>query len=200
MVPPRANSSERGAALLDTLVALTLLVLTAASVVPQVAPWSADLHASHQARRVWQWMVAAQTDAIRRGQAVGLEWSEREGRLWGLVFVDGNGNGITQTDLDAGIDVSAGADVPMFEQASAVRFGITAKIRAIDDTGWLEPGSDPIRFGRTDRVTFTPDRRATPGTVYLSGEGGAHFAVRVSGSTGRVQLLRYRRVPGDWVP
>jgi hypothetical protein len=200
MRPRPANSPERGAALLDTLTALAILAVSAATVVPQTTLWSAELLVDQEARRVWHWMVAAQTDASRRGQTVGLQWYEREGRLWGMVVVDGNGNGIVQADLDAGIDTSAGMDVPMFDTASGVGFRIPARVRAIDDSGWLEPGSDPIRFGRTDRVSFTPDGRATPGTVYVAGRRGSQYAVRVSGATGRVQLLRYRRIPGDWVP
>lgn len=195
-----ASSRERGAALIDILTALAILSITAASAIPQIQPWVAELHAGDQSRRVWQWMVAAQTDASRRGRAVGLEWTEREGRLWGVVVVDGNGNGITQTDIDAGIDVSAGADVPMFDVVSGASVGIRTRVRAIDDSGWLEPGSDPIRFGRSDRVTFTPDGRATPGTVYVSGRLGAQYAVRVSGTSGRVQLLRYESSSGDWNP
>jgi len=194
-----ANSPERGAALIDILTTLAILSVTAASAVPQMQPWVAELHAGHEARRVWQWMVAAQTDASRRGRAVGLEWTVRDGRLWGVVVVDGNGNGISQADIDAGIDVSAGADVPMFDPTSGVSIGIHSRVRAIDDAGWLEAGSDPIRFGRSDRVTFTPDGRATPGTVYVSGRQGSQYAVRVSGTSGRVQILRYERSSGGWV-
>ena len=200
MAPRPESSTERGAALIDTLAVLTILAVTATSVVPQVGPWVAELQASHEARRVWHWMVAGQTEAGRRGQAIGLAWTEREGRVWGAVVVDGNGNGITQAEIDAGVDGSAGADVPMFDVTTGVDFGIPRRVRAIDDTGWLEAGSDPIRFGRADRVTFTPDGRATPGTVYIAGPRGSQYAVRVSGTSGRVQLLRYRSTSADWVP
>jgi len=200
MAPLPASSPDRGAALIDVLAALAILAVTAASAVPQVGQWRDELQASHEARRVWQWMVAGQTEASRRGQAIGLEWFERGGRVWGTVLADGNGNGISQADIDAGIDRSVGADVPMFDLASGADFRITERVRAIDGSGWLEAGGDPIRFGRADRVTFTPDGRATPGTVYVAGRGGAQYAVRVQGGTGRVQFLRYRRGSSDWIP
>jgi len=200
MAPHPASSPSRGAALIDVLAALAILAVTAASAVPQVGQWRDELQAGHDARRVWQWMVAGQGDASRRGRAIGLEWVERDGRVWGTVLEDGNGNGISQADIDAGIDRSVGADVPMFDLASGAGFRITERVRAIDDSGWLEAGGDPIRFGRADRVTFTPDGRATPGTVYVAGRGGAQYAVRVQGGTGRVQFLRYRRGYSDWVP
>jgi hypothetical protein len=55
--------------------------------------------------------------------------------------------------------------------------------------------SDPIRFGRSNMVSFSPEGTATPGTFYLAGE---YFqaAVRVNGMTSRVRVLVYR---GRWI-
>jgi hypothetical protein len=61
------------------------------------------------------------------------------------------------------------------------------------ERGRLE-GDDPIRFGRSDIVSFSPLGTATPGTFYLAGEE-IQGAVRVSVGA-RVRLLICRG--GKW--
>jgi hypothetical protein len=56
--------------------------------------------------------------------------------------------------------------------------------------------SDPIRFGRSDMVSFSPLGTATPGTFYLAG-GGMQAAVRVTGGTARVRILLWQ--DGRWL-
>ena len=58
--------------------------------------------------------------------------------------------------------------------------------------GMLE--GDPIRFGRSDILSFSPLGTATPGTFYLAGDG-AQAAVRVTGGSARVRLMIWRGDP-----
>jgi hypothetical protein len=60
-------------------------------------------------------------------------------------------------------------------------------------TGRLK-GDDPIRFGRSDILSFSPLGTATPGTFYLAGED-SQGAVRVT-TNGRVRLLLWHG--GRW--
>ena len=60
------------------------------------------------------------------------------------------------------------------------------------DRGTLS--GDPIRFGRSDILSFSPLGTATPGTFYLVGDG-AQAAVRVTGGSARVRLMVWR---GNW--
>jgi hypothetical protein len=55
---------------------------------------------------------------------------------------------------------------------------------------------DPVRFGVSDMLSFSPLGTATPGTFYLAGEN-AQAAVRVNGGTARVRLMLWRG--GKWV-
>jgi hypothetical protein len=71
-----------------------------------------------------------------------------------------------------------------------VRVGFVPGVRAIPpDTGFLE--GDPIQFGSSDILSFSPLGTATPGTFYLAGEG-IQGAVRVSPGSARVRLLLTR--------
>jgi hypothetical protein len=54
---------------------------------------------------------------------------------------------------------------------------------------------DPIRFGSSDILSFSPLGTATPGTFYLAGDF-AQAAVRVTGGSARVRLMVWRG--GRW--
>ncbi len=62
------------------------------------------------------------------------------------------------------------------------------------DTGPLDP-ANPIRFGRSAMVSFSPLGTATPGTFYLAAEG-MQAGVRVTGGTARVRVMVWRG--GAW--
>ena len=64
--------------------------------------------------------------------------------------------------------------------------------------GVLMPDDDPIRFGRSDTVTFTPRGTASSGTLYVS--DGRHLVVAVVlyGHTGRIRTWRFERHSWSW--
>ena len=59
-----------------------------------------------------------------------------------------------------------------------MRVGINPGMPAIPPESGRLTG-DPIRFGSSDMLSFSPLGTATPGTFYLAGDG-AQAAVRVS--------------------
>ena len=76
-----------------------------------------------------------------------------------------------------------------------VRVGIMEGVAAPPpDSGLLDP-ADPVRFGRSNMLSFSPLGTATPGTFYLTNER-VQAAVRVSPGSGRVRLMVYQG--GKW--
>jgi hypothetical protein len=61
------------------------------------------------------------------------------------------------------------------------------------ETGLLS--GDPVRFGSSDILSFSPYGTATPGTFYLAGDA-SQAAVRVTGGSARVRLMVWRG--GRW--
>ena len=47
---------------------------------------------------------------------------------------------------------------------------------------------------------FTPLGTATTGTLYILGRGGAQYAVRIFGETGKTRLLKFDRPAARWNP
>jgi hypothetical protein len=110
------------------------------------------------------------------------------------VYRDGNGNGVRSADIAAGRDVRIAGPFPLSGGAPGVRVGINPGVPNIPP----EPGQlsgDPIRFGSSDILSFSPIGTATPGTFYLAGDS-AQAAVRVNGGSARVRLMLWRG--GRW--
>ena len=71
-----------------------------------------------------------------------------------------------------------------------MRVGINPGIPALPpEQGPLS--GDPVRFGVSDILSFSPLGTATPGTFYLAGDSG-QAAVRVTGGSARVRLMVWR--------
>ncbi len=64
--------------------------------------------------------------------------------------------------------------------------------------GTVAPGDDPVRFGRSDTITFTPRGTASSGTLFISDGRSLVVAVVLYGHTGRVRTWRYLRDGGGW--
>lgn len=115
-------------------------------------------------------------------------------------YADGDGDGVMAADIAAGIDLRTGVPDRLEDHFSRVHFGIAASVPAIDAAGRLSPGDDPIRLGVADQWSVSPVGTATSGTVYLASRGGAQYAVRVAGVTGRARALRFDRGSDTWRP
>lgn len=131
----------------------------------------------------------ARTQAVARGTAVGLRFDQVPGGFTFDVFVDGNGNGIRTTDIEAGIDLPIEPPTSLFDRFPGVDIGLSP----------TSPGTDPVQLGRTNLLTFTPTGTATSGTVYIRDREGTQWAVRVLGATGRTRVLRYDPRTREWL-
>ena len=84
---------------------------------------------------------------------------------------------------------------PLTSGAPGVRVGFNPGVPAIPPDSGILTG-DPIRFGTSDTLSFSPLGTATPGTFYLAGDS-AQAAVRVTGGSARVRLMVWRG--GKWI-
>ncbi len=145
-------------------------------------------------------MARLRGTAIATGErmAIRLEWSE--GRYRYAVYRDGDGDGVRADDIAAGRDpmVEAPRDLP--SRHAGVDFGLCDE--AIPEvppgSGSLPPGGDPVRFGRSDTITFTPRGTASSGTLYVSDGRGLVAAIVLYGGTGRIRTCRFDRDLWAW--
>jgi hypothetical protein len=95
---------------------------------------------------------------------------------------------VRAADIMAGIDRRIAGPLRLDSGASDVRVGINPNVPAPPpEHGILDP-SDPIRFGSSNMLSFSPLGTATPGTFYLAGET-LQAGVRVTAGSSRVRLM-----------
>jgi hypothetical protein len=186
------HDGHNGHSLLELLVALSIMLALLALVAPQVRAFAVQARILGVARIFKGEFLRARSTAVRSGVQTAIRF-ERDGRGdWRYsLYADGNHNGVLSADIRSGVDARLAGPFALETPQSVVRVGILPGAPAIPpDTGSLDP-ADPIRFGRSDMLSFSPQGTATPGTFYLMGER-TQAAVRVNGMTARVRLLVLR--------
>jgi hypothetical protein len=187
----------RGVILLDVVFTCALIVIMAAVAIP-------SLHASRErdaslmaARHLASTLGRLRVDAIRRNRAVALRFDPDQVGRFG-IYLDGDGDGVLQQDIDDGIDVPLDAETDIADIFPLVAFHVPITIPAPDGNGVIAADSDPVRIGNSNFLSFGPLGTATSGTVYLAGRAGTQMCVRVTGATARVRVLRFDRNSGLW--
>lgn len=191
--PAASPMHSRGFSLTELLVAVTLIAVMAAVGVPWFRAYTAEMHllgAGHKFRGEFR---KARSMAVRHRVYTAIRFEHRlSGEVY-AVYADGNRNGVLSRDIRSGKDRLVAGPFPLTSGAPGVRVGFNPGIPAPPPArGTLE--GDPIRFGRSDILSFSPLGTATPGTFYLAGDG-AQAAVRVTGGSARVRLMIWR---GAW--
>jgi len=186
---------ERGFSLLETAAAVAIVLILAAMTVPLFRARLADapiLGAGQQFRSTFR---LAWSTAVRSGVYTAIRFERLEdGRVFYAVYADGNANGVRSADIAAGTDRRIAGPYPLSGGAPGVRVGINPGVPNLPpESGELS--GDPVRFGRSDILSFSPLGTATPGTFYLAGDS-SQAAVRVTGGSARVRLMLWRG--GRW--
>jgi Tfp pilus assembly protein FimT len=162
------------------------------------------LHASRDrdsvrmaAQYLGQRMQAARLEALKRNVVVSFRFDPDELGRFG-VYADGDGDGVLQRDIDAGTDQRLAPDARITDNFADVAFALDANLPDPDGGASLMAGSDPIRIGSSNLLSFSPLGSATSGTIYLAGRGGQQACVRIVGSTGRLRILWFDAARRRW--
>jgi type II secretory pathway pseudopilin PulG len=186
---------RNGFSLVEALVALAIMMVAAAVAFPIFQPRFAEARILGAGQAFKSQFRLAHSMAVRGGVYTAIRFEQAEGEFRYAVYADGNDNGVRSTDIAKGIDKLVVGPLPLTSGATGVRIAINPGVPALPpDHG--DVSGDPIRFGRSDMLSFSPLGTATPGTFYLAGEH-AQAAVRVTGGSARVRLMVWRG--GVWV-
>jgi hypothetical protein len=116
------------------------------------------------------------------------------------VYRDGDGDGVRNNDIDRGRD-------PMVRppERFASRFhGVPPAIYPRQDIPCVPrarcrlEGTNPVRFGNSFLVSFSPTGQSSSGTLYLSDGHHSMAAVKLFGPTGRMQQWEYDPTGNVW--
>jgi hypothetical protein len=189
---------ESGAALIDVVVAASVLVVLAGIAVPALHRMHEHAHVLAATRYLSARLHAARFEAIRRNHVVAVHVDDEEAGYAFTLVRDGNGNGVLQRDIDLGIDIPLAPPDRLDHHFSGVTFRVRADVPDIDGAGMLGEGSDPVRTGRSALISFNPIGGCTSGTLYVAGQHGPQGAVRLLGATGRIRAMWFDDGTGQW--
>jgi prepilin-type N-terminal cleavage/methylation domain-containing protein len=179
---------ERGFSLIEVLCVLAGILVMGGVSLPYVRAYAVEAHLMGAGRLFVGEFRRARSVAIRRNTYTAIRFETRDGIDYYSTYVDGNRNGVLSADIAKGVDARIAGPLRLDGKAPGVRVGINPGVPAPPpETGLLDP-SDPIRFGASNMLSFSPLGTATPGTFYLAGET-LQAGVRVTGGSSRVRLM-----------
>jgi hypothetical protein len=135
-------------------------------------------------------------EAVTRNANAAMRFTRSGGSYMYAVYVDGNANGVLGRDIQRGIDLEIRPDEQISVLFPGVDFGALSGLPAVD--GSSAPGSNPIRFGSGDMVSFTAHGTSTPGSLYLRGRNHSQYVIRVFGDTGKTRVLKFDSRTFTW--
>lgn len=190
----------RGAALIDIVVASALCVILGAVAVPVVGGTLERERTIIGVQYLAGQLQRARLESLKRAQAVAVRIELVGERTQLRLFVDGNGNGVLQKDIDKGTDSPLTLAEWLDDQARDISLRVNQTIKDVAGTATLNPGDDPLRIGNTSLLTFSPIGSATSGTLYVAARRGPQMAIRIFGATGRVRVLVFDAQARQWHP
>jgi Tfp pilus assembly protein FimT len=168
---------------------VSILCVLAAVGVPEILQSIKRPRAQAAVRYLAARMVRARTHAVMRSATVALRFQTDNVGFTVSEYLDGNRNGVKTTEITSGTDrlIEPGSHLPDLFPRVSIAFS--------------QDGAtfDPVQIGSTTLMSFTPQGTATSGSIYVRGEDGSQYAVRVLGATGRVRIVRYDAASHTWV-
>ncbi len=186
---------QDGYQIIELIAVLAILSFVAFLATPPLLSMTARLRVRFAAHEITSALHSTRNWAVRHRRKAALKFFVRENRVTECaVFVDGNGNGVRNREIESGTDWQAEP------RRRLTRLGRTAFLGFPSGSQPRDPGNpsrhldrleDPIRFNRSDLASFDPMGTVTPGSVYLTDGKGQLAVVRLYNRTGRMKVLFY---------
>jgi Type II transport protein GspH len=192
----------RGHTLAETAVALAVGGLVAVLALPSLdgARTRARVHGG--CREVASLLRLTRSRAIAESRSLALVF-DHDAKGWRCqLFADGDGDGVRSDDRANGTDPALGPQLRIGDRWEGVDLGFPAlaRIRKLPPaTGWLAALDDPVVFGSTDVVSFSPIGDASSGSLFVT-DGRSGAAIVLYGPTARVRVYRYDAAREEWLP
>jgi type II secretory pathway pseudopilin PulG len=195
-----AEAGEPAFTLLELMFSIALCVVLGAIAVPSLAAAADEVRAAAAARYISTKLQQSRTEAVSRSADVGWQFVlTTSGAYTYAPYLDGNANGIRTYDIQHSIDVPIKPVERLLDRFGGVDFGVISGLPAID-SGSSPPGTDPIRLGSSNILTFSPLGTSSSGSLYIKGRRDAQYAIRISGETGRTRVLKFDLRTRQWKP
>jgi type II secretory pathway pseudopilin PulG len=188
------RSTESGFQMAEMLVSLAVLTILLMIALPALSGLAGGVRLELAADEMAGALRGARSLAIQLNSEVAVKLILRaDGSATWAVYRDGNGNGVLNRDITAGVDPMVTPPRALEELGKQIRFGFPPgkRVRDPGDPGQLLATDDPIRFNSSNLASFGPLGTGTAGSLYLTDGQSRLMAVRVFGRTGKVKVIAY---------
>ena len=187
-----------GYTLIETVVAAGLCTVMGAMALPMIGRTLDRERTIIGAQFLAGQLQRARLESLRRARSVAVRLELVGGRASVQLFVDGDGDGVLQRDVDLGVDPPLTPAEFLDDRSRDGTLRINQPVTDAGGFGELSPGDDPLRIGATALLSFSPLGGATAGTLYVAARRGPQMAIRVFGGTGRVRILTFDAQARQW--
>ena len=178
-----------GYSLLELVVALGIILLMGSVALPNILGFRQEIALVGAAQGFKIEFMRARSIATTKNTQTAIRFeADGSGRTNYSTYVDGNYNGVLAADIANGTDPRIAGPFRLDAGQSGVEVGVLPDAPS-PDGGRL--GSEPIRFGNSRMVSFSPLGTGTPGTFYLRTRSSM-AGVRVTGGSARVRIMILR--------
>ena len=184
---------------IEILFVLGAAATVSAVAVPETLATIDDSRTAAAARYVSTRLQRTRMEAVTRSASAAVRFTRQSNHYDFATYLDTNRNGVLSKDIQSGVDRVIQPADRLGNNFPGVEFGAIPDLPAVDSSS-TAPGSDPIRLGSSDMVTFTATGTATSGSLYVRGRRNAQYVVRVYGETGKTRVLKFLSGSGQWIP
>lgn len=188
-----------GYSIIELVFVTALAITVGATAVPPMLTGVEEMRVAGATRYVTARLQQTRMEAVVRSRTVALQFVSTSGTFAYTVYVDGNGDGVRTRDIQRGIDRPLAAVERLSDRFTDIEFGLVAGLPGIDP-GDPPPGTDPIKLGTSNILSFSAMGTSTSGSLYIRGRRNTQCAIRVFGETGKVRALRYDSRTRQWKP
>jgi hypothetical protein len=190
--------STRGYSVIELTFVSGLIATLSGVAVPQMLAAIDEYRAAGAVRYLTTRLARARMEAIVRSAEVAVRFFQEADDCSYAVYVDGNGDGVRTTDIQAGIDPLLVPAEHLDDNFAGVVFEVPRGLPPVD-SGPSTDG-DPLKLGVSNLLSFSSLGTSSSGSVYVRGRRGAQYVVRAYGQTGKVRALKYDSRNRRWTP
>jgi hypothetical protein len=139
--------------------------------------------------------------SVAQNRYHGLFFERGENGWRWFVVRDGNGNGLRTSEVRSGTDETISGPHRLENIDGGIGLGFPARgpiPKIPPGRGVIENLDDPVKFGRSDLVSFSPRGSSSSGTLYISDGRNKLCGVVLFGPTVRVRVWRYDIRERQW--
>ena len=188
-----ANENCRGFSLAEVLIVLTLIALFVCVTTTDLLGAQRQRDFEHFAREMLALLESCRWKAVNERTYAGAIVEDVESIYKVSLYLDGNGNGIHTADVQSGKDSKFRGPFPLNKASGDIGTGIlNDSIPQIPPKKGFLIQNDPVQFGKSNIISFSPMGDSSSGTLYLACRSQQQmFAIVVYGATSRFRLWKY---------